>query len=67
MSGKELIEKYKSIEFKVTRNSMGCNENWYYNIYAIYNTFSEEEIMKMSEREIDLLIKLADKMSEAFY
>lgn len=67
MDGKELIKKYKESNLKSEINSKGRNESWYINIYAIYNTFSEEEIMKMTEHEINLLIKLADKMSEALY
>lgn len=73
MKGKELIEGYKSDNRiwnngkKTPRNSMGCSEYWYYDEYAIYNTFSEEEILNMSEREIELLTRLGSKMSEALY
>lgn len=67
MDGKELIKKYKETNLKSEINSRGRNESWYINIYAIYNTFSEEEILEMTEHEINLLIKLADKMSEALY
>ena len=67
MTGKELIEDYKKIKWTTARNSMGCDENWYNEVFAIYNTFSEEEILNMSEREIELLMRLGFKMSEAFY
>lgn len=46
---------------------MGCPENWHNEVFAIYNTFSEEEILNMSEREIELLMNLGLKMSEALY
>ncbi len=49
------------------RNSMGCSENWYNSYYAIANTFTDDELNKMSEEELKYLIKLADTLSEAFY
>lgn len=67
LTGKELIEDYKTTQWTTARNSMGCSENWYNEIFSIYNTFSEEEILNMSEREIELLMRLGLKMSEAFY
>lgn len=67
MTGKELIEDYKKTEWSKARNSMGCSESWYNEVFAIYNSFSEDEILAMSEKEINLLTKLAIKMSEAFY
>ena len=54
MTGEELIKGYKSDNRiwnngkKTPRNSMGCSEYWYYDEYAIYHTFSEEEILGMS-------------------
>lgn len=67
MEGKELIKKIKQMNLTDSLNSRGKNDNWYINIYAIYNTFTEDEIKKMSRREISLLIRLADKISEALY
>ena len=67
MEGKELIKKFKQMNLTDSLNSRGKNDNWYINIYAIYNTFTEDEIKKMSRREISLLIRLADKISEALY
>lgn len=49
------------------RNSMGCCESWYYSTYAISQTFTEEEVQAMSDREIELLEKLGDSMADAFY
>lgn len=49
------------------RNRMGCSENWYDPYYAISQTFNDEELDRMSEKELDNLIKLADSMSDALY
>lgn len=73
MTGKELIEEYKKPEMiwnsgnKTSRNSMGCSEYWYYDIYSIYNSFTEEELLEMSEKEIDHLLKLARSIGDALY
>lgn len=68
MTAKELIDKYKSQDFsKPMHNLMGCSENWYDFSYAVCNTFSEEELLTMEEKEINDLIKLAETMGEAFY
>ena len=68
MTAETLIDQFKSIDWgNPQHNSMGCSENWYDSYYAVYKTFSEEELLKMEETEIDNLIKLADRMSEAFY
>ena len=48
-------------------NIMGTSESWYNPYYAIQQTFTEDEIKKMSENELNNLIKLADKLAEAFY
>lgn len=70
MTGEELIKGYKSDDHiwnnrkKALRNSMGCSEYWYYDEYAICRTFSEEEILGMSEKEIDNLVRLANSISE---
>ena len=68
MTAKELIDEYKLSDFsKPMHNSMGCSENWYNAYYAICKTFSEEELLNMEENEIDDLIKLADRVGNAFY
>ena len=65
---KPLLLKYLKAQ-KVTdaRNRMGCSENWYDPYYAIKQSFSLEEIEKMSEREIQNLVKLAGNISEGLY
>ena len=68
MTAKELIDQFKSIDWSNPQhNLMGCSENWYNAYYAICKTFSEEELLKMEEKEVDDLIRLADRMGEAFY
>lgn len=49
------------------RNIMGCNENWYNPYFAIKETFSVDEIEKMSDDEINNLVELAYAISEALY
>lgn len=69
MSKEELIEIIKKWDNTqpITRNSMGCNENWYCASFAIKETFSLEEIEQMTELEVEHLIKLADNIAEALY
>lgn len=67
-SEKEKLIKY--MEHPVTtkaRNIMGCSENWYNSYYAISETFSQDEILNMSEEEILHLVKLAETLSESLY
>lgn len=49
------------------RNSMGCSEDWYNAYWAIQNTFTREEIEKMSDAEVDNLVKLAEAIGEGLY
>ena len=73
MTGKEIIEIYKNPNViwnkndKAPRNSMGCSEYWYYPEYSIYNTFTEEELLEMSDKEVEDLYKLAEKIGESLY
>ena len=73
MTGKELIEEYKKPEMiwnsgnKAPRNSIWCSEYCYYDTYSVYNSFTEEELLEMSEKEIDHLLKLAETIGEALY
>jgi hypothetical protein len=57
-----------SLETKSTaRNSMGCSENYYNPNYLVGKCFSEEELNKLTETELNNLIKLGEFASEAFY
>lgn len=62
-----LLEYIKAPKVTDARNRMGCSENWYDPYYAIKQSFSLEEIEKMSEREIQNLVKLAANISEGLY
>lgn len=63
----KLIEEIKNYKRTENRNRMGCSENWYSYIFAIKETFSIEEIEKMTTKEIENLIKLANNISDGLY
>lgn len=67
MSREELIKQIKEYKSSDARNSMGCSENWYSFTYAMKETFTLKEIENMTEREIQLLNKLADNIQEGLY
>lgn len=46
---------------------MGCSENWYNFFYAMKETFTLEEISSMSDRECDLLDRLAQSIQDGLY
>lgn len=68
-----MTEKEKLIEYinkpitTDSKNRMGCSENWYNTYYAIKETFSINEIQSMSNKEIENLVKLADKIGQELY
>lgn len=49
------------------RNLMGCSEDWYNPFYSIKETFTLDEIEKMSECEIKSSFRLANNISEGLY
>lgn len=49
------------------RNRMGCSESWYDFEYAMEQTFSKEEIEKMSDTEFVHLNRLAINIQEGLY
>lgn len=68
MSEKEKLMEY--INRPITtdaRNRMGCSENWYNAYYAIKETFSIDEIIHMTDKEVENLVKLADEIGMALY
>lgn len=67
MTKEELLKKIENYEETKNLNRMGCSENWYDPVYAIKRTFSKEEIINMSQSEIDNLIKLANNISEGLW
>lgn len=67
MTKEELLKKIEDYEETKNLNRMGCSENWYDPVYAIKRTFTLDEIKKMSEKEINNLIKLANNISEGLW
>lgn len=67
MTKEELLKKIEDYEGTKNLNRMGCSENWYNPVYAIKQTFTLDEIKKMSQLEIDNLIKLANNISEGLW
>ena len=67
MTKEELLKKIEDYEETKNLNRMGCSENWYDPVYAIKQTFTLDEIKKMSEKEINNLIKLANNISEGLW
>lgn len=67
MKAKEIIEGIKHLKEQTACNSMGCSENWYDFYYAMKETFTLEEIQNMTERECELLARLATKIQEGLY
>ena len=67
MSKEELIKEITEYKKTDARNRMGCSEDWYSFAYAMKETFTLEEIKNMTEREIELLYKLADNIQEGLY
>lgn len=64
MIGKELIEEYKNPEQVWNNINFG---KWYHSTYSIYNTFTENELLNMSKKEINNLIRLANNLSKELY
>jgi len=68
MNEKEKLLNYLNNPVTTTaRNRMGCSENWYDPYYAIKQTFTYEEILNMSEKEIENLVKLGSMIAEGLY
>jgi len=67
MTKEEILNKVKNITTTTERNSMGCSENWYNWFYALRETFGIEKLEKMSEEELNDLLKLAEVLADAFY
>lgn len=69
MKHQETLNKIKeSIATPTTaRNSMWCSENFYNSYFMVWKCFTEEELTKMSESELDNIFKLAEFASEVFY
>lgn len=67
MNRDEILMNIATVEHTKAQNSMGCSENWYNPYYAIKQTFTYNELEKMSENELNNLVKLAEAISEGLY
>jgi len=67
MSKDEILMNIATVEYTKAQNIMGCSENWYNPYYALKNTFTYKELEKMSEDELNNLVKLAETISEGLY
>lgn len=67
MTNKDIISGIENLNITTAKNSMGCSENWYNFFYAMKQTFTIDEIKNMSDRECELLNKLADNIMEGLY
>lgn len=67
MTKEEIINGVKNVKTTSAVNSMGCSENWYNYFYSISYTFTIEELEKMSEKELNNLVKLADNIASGLY
>ena len=69
MTKEEIINNIKNTSLVGTsaRNSMGCSENWYNAYFSIKMTFSMDELEKMSENELNNLVKLGNTIAEGLY
>lgn len=66
-SKEELLNRIYSIETSNKRNSMGCSEDWYNELYSLKQTFEREELESMDEKELENLMRLAYNISEALF
>ena len=67
MTKEEILNNIQNVQTTTAMNSMGCSENWYNPYYAIKQTFDMSDIEKMSEQELNNLVKLGDKIAEYLY
>ena len=63
----KILDAYDNYQSTKARNRMGCSEDWYDVYFAISRTFVREEIEKMDDQTISHLVRLAEKLGEAFY
>lgn len=64
---RKILGAYDNYHPTNVRNFMGCSEDWYNVYFAISRTFAREEIEKMDDQTINYLVRLAEKLGEAFY
>ena len=64
---KNIADCFDKEKSNKARNSMGVSESFYNPYYLTGKCFTTEELVVMSEMELNNLIKLADYASDAFY
>lgn len=64
-----ILEKIKNAEYdkRAGFNSMGVSENWYNPHLLIQESFTKDELESMTEKELELLLKLANSATYIFY
>ena len=62
-----LIARIKGVGAVKGQNSMGVSESFYNPYYLIKRAFTPEEIDAMTEKELQVVFKMADYATEAFY
>jgi hypothetical protein len=69
MEKEEILKKIKKALRNPTpgNNMMGASESYYNAYFMVGKCFTEEELAKLDEAELNRLIKLADFASEVFY
>ena len=67
MNKQELLEYMNNPKPTPGVNIMGCSESWYDPYYAIFKTFTSDEVGAMSKHEVTNLLKLAKNISEGLY
>lgn len=65
----EILQKIKDSFYSSEqgRNSMGVSESFYDPYYLLKTCFELEELEKMTDKELEQLLRLAKHSSEVFY
>ena len=67
MEKEKIINEIKNVQPIKGHNSMGASESWYNAYYMLSKCFVMEELEKMSKKELQNLVKLAEFAGEVFY
>lgn len=64
-----VLEDINNAEYDKSKgfNSMGVSENWYNPHLLIKESFTKEELDSMTERELELLLRLSNSATDIFY
>lgn len=64
---KDLLKTILDTKENPAKNSMGCSESWYNFYFAMKQTFTKEEMERMTDHEVALLKRLHEKTSDGLY